>query len=204
VLNELALQQVTDLDKAIMQLTIGAAFFACRSCEYSKVPRREQKRTNLLCLRYIRFFKDGHLLLASLDNLELAESVAITLEMQKNNMKYETVIHGRTDNANLSPVLQWARLVHRIWTYPGVTEDTPGCTIWCHGQLKQITSRHMITALRAACASIGSTKLGFEPSEIGTHLLCSGEAMEMHLAGIPVYTIMLIGRWSSDVFLRYI
>ena len=31
-----------------------------------------------------------------------------------------------------------------------------------------------------------------------------GAAMEMYLAGVPVYTIMLIGRWSSDAFLRYI
>jgi len=28
--------------------------------------------------------------------------------------------------------------------------------------------------------------------------------MEMYLGEIPVYTIMLIGRWSSDAFLRYI
>jgi hypothetical protein len=32
----------------------------------------------------------------------------------------------------------------------------------------------------------------------------SGAAMEMYLGEIPVYTIMLIGRWSSDAFLRYI
>jgi hypothetical protein len=133
VLDKLALRQVTKLDKAIGQLKFGAAFFACRTCEYSKVPRREQKWTKLLCLRNIRFFKDGHLLLASLDNLELADSIAITFKMQKNNMKHETVIHGWTDDAKLCPVLQWARLVHRLWTYPGVTKDTPVCTIWHHG-----------------------------------------------------------------------
>jgi hypothetical protein len=83
-------------------------------------------------------------------------------------------------------------------------EDTPVSTIQHHCQLKQITSRHIITALRAACASIRSTKLGFEPSEIGTHLLQLRAVMEMYLAGVPVYTIMLIGRWSSDAFLRYI
>jgi hypothetical protein len=27
--------------------------------------------------------------------------------------------------------------------------------------------------------------------------------MEMYLAGVPVYTIVLIGRWSSDAFLQY-
>jgi hypothetical protein len=48
---------------------------------------------------------------------------------------------------------------------------------------------------------IGSTQLGFEAHKIGYHSLQSGAAMEMYLAGIPVYTIMLIGRWSSDAFL---
>jgi hypothetical protein len=38
VLNKLAKRQVTELDKSIAQLTIGAAFFACCSCDYSKVP----------------------------------------------------------------------------------------------------------------------------------------------------------------------
>jgi len=28
--------------------------------------------------------------------------------------------------------------------------------------------------------------------------------MAMYLAGIPVFTIMLLGRWSSDAFLPYI
>lgn len=28
--------------------------------------------------------------------------------------------------------------------------------------------------------------------------------MAMYLAGVPVYTIMLLGRWSSDAFLHYI
>ena len=41
------------------------------------------KRTKLLCLQNIRFFKDGCLLLALSDNLECADSVAVTFEMQK-------------------------------------------------------------------------------------------------------------------------
>jgi hypothetical protein len=69
---------------------------------------------------------------------------------------------------------------------------------------EQITSHQVIVSLRVACATIGSAQLGFELEEIGTHSLRSGAAMEMYLAGVPVYTIMLIGRWSSDAFLRYI
>jgi hypothetical protein len=62
----------------------------------------------------------------------------------------------------------------------------------------------VIASLWSAYTTIGGACLGFEPSKIGTHSLCSGAAMEMYLAGVPVYTIMLIGRWSSDAFLHYI
>ncbi len=51
---------------------------------------------------------------------------------------------------------------------------------------------------------MGDEKLGFYPEEVGTHSNRLGGAMGMFLAGTPVYTIMLMGRWSSDAFMRYI
>jgi hypothetical protein len=83
VLDKLAKRQVIDLDKAIAQLTMSPAFFACYSCEYLHVPRWEMKRTKLLCLQNIRFYKNRCLLLALSDNLEFAENMAMTFEMQK-------------------------------------------------------------------------------------------------------------------------
>ncbi len=204
MLNKLAKCQVTGTDKGITQLTIGAAFFACRSCEYSKVLQSKDKRTKLLRLQNIRFFKNGRQLPLQSNDLELADSVAITFEMQKNDEKFDMVTHGRTDDSVLCPVLQWAHLVSRIWTYPGVSLDTNVCTVWRNGRMEHITSKTILQHLRAACATIGSACLGFEPHKIGTHSLLSGAAMEMYLGEIPVYTIMLIGRWSSDAFLRYI
>jgi hypothetical protein len=67
------------------------------------------KRTKLLRLHNIRFFKDGRLISVSLDNLELADNVAVTFKMQKNDHKHETVIHGRTDDPVLCPVKQCDR-----------------------------------------------------------------------------------------------
>ncbi len=204
VLEELAKRRVSELDRGVSQLTtICAGFFACRSCEYLKVPRRKIKCTKLLCLHNIRLFKDGRLLSTPSANLEFADSVAVTFEMQKNEEKHETIVHGRRDDPVLRPVKQWALLVNWIWSYQGTTENTPVCMVWRHDRREQITSCQVITFLRAACA-IGSARLGFEPEEIGTHSLCSSAAMEMYLAAVPVYTIMLIGRWSSDAFLRYI
>jgi hypothetical protein len=52
--------------------------------------------------------------------------------------------------------------------------------------------------------AIGETRLGITKEEVGTHSIRSGAAMAMYLGECPVYTVMLIGRWSSDAFLRYI
>jgi hypothetical protein len=52
--------------------------------------------------------------------------------------------------------------------------------------------------------AIGETKLGIRRSEIGTRSIRLGAAMAMYLSGVPVFSIMLIGRWSSTVFLKYI
>lgn len=72
------------------------------------------------------------------------------------------------------------------------------------GKIKFVSSKEACRKLREAAAFIGSARLGFEPNEMGTHSIRSGAAMSMYLAGVPTFTIMLIGRWSSDAFLLYI
>jgi hypothetical protein len=76
--------------------------------------------------------------------------------------------------------------------------------VWRHGRLNMIASMQVLSAFCATSKAVGSARSGIEPSKMGTHSLCSGAAMEMYLAGVPVYTIMLIGRWSSNAFLHYI
>jgi hypothetical protein len=67
-----------------------------------------------------------------------------------------------------------------------------------------IPSSMILLRIRQAVSSLGQAVLGFSPDEVGTHSNRSGGAMGMFLAGTPVYTIMLMGRWSSDAFMRYI
>ena len=61
----------------------------------------------------------------------------------------------------------------------------------------------MVSALRDAVCAIGEDKLGFRTEQVGTHSQISGAAMAMYLGDCPVYTIMMIGRWSSDPYLEY-
>ena len=99
---------------------------------------------------------------------------------------------------------QCAAVVRRIWGYLGATEDTPVSAIWRLGKTDYITLKEMTEALRGAVILIGEVFLGIKAEEVGTHSIRSGAAISMYLGECPVYTIMIIGRWSSDASLLYI
>ena len=52
--------------------------------------------------------------------------------------------------------------------------------------------------------ALGVDTLGFTSNDVGTHSVRASLAMMMYLAREQIYTIMLVGRWSSDAFLAYI
>ena len=59
-------------------------------------------------------------------------------------------------------------------------------------------------SLRAVTLSFGEEKLVFSHKEVVTHSIRSGFAMELYLAKVYPETIMIMGRWASSTFLRYI
>jgi hypothetical protein len=73
-----------------------------------------------------------------------------------------------------------------------------------HNKIHKITGSQLLRQIRLAVSAIGKDILGFSPNNLGLHSARSGAAMAMYLAGVPIYTIMLLGRWSSDAFLCYI
>jgi hypothetical protein len=85
VISAIAMATDTLLDRAIGQLVVGASFFAMRSCEYSSVSG--ERRTKLLELRNIRFYKTNRKLAAASPFLHLADCVSITFFFQKNEQR---------------------------------------------------------------------------------------------------------------------
>ena len=90
-------------------LLIVAFFFAMRSCEYTKVSSNEchkeaSRRTKLLCLRNFRFFRGSILLDNFHDDLFSADSISITFEFQKNDVRQETVTQEKSNDPLLCPV----------------------------------------------------------------------------------------------------
>ena len=59
-------------------------------------------------------------------------------------------------------------------------------------------------SLRAGTLYFGEDRLGFSYKKVGTHSIRSGFAMELYLPKVYPETIMIMGRWSSSAFLRYI
>ena len=58
--------------------------------------------------------------------------------------------------------------------------------------------------IREVVKTFGKEDLGFDYTEIGTHSIRSSTAMQLFLNKYPTYQIMLLGRWCSDSFLKYI
>ena len=112
----------------------------------------------------------------------------------------------QTRDPVMCPVRSWAKLVQRVLAYSGSSGSTPVNTYFDHdkGVMTLLSSTSMLTSIRNIVNYMGVDNLGFSGNEVGTHSNRSGSAMAMYLAGVPVFTIMLIGRWSSDAFLLYI
>jgi hypothetical protein len=194
----------TPVQQATSELFCGAIFFAMRSCEYLDV--KGPRRTKLLRLRNIRFFIGKREIPHSSLELRRAESVSITFEFQKTGIRDAIITQHATGDALMCPVVAWATVVQRVLGYPGASADSPVNLVQhADGRVTSISSESALHFLRLVATELGPQKLGFTAAEIGTHSIRSGGAMAMYLAhDIPVYTIMLIGRWSSDAFLLYI
>jgi hypothetical protein len=92
-------------------------------------------------------------------------------------------------------------------TFEFQKRDSPNYSVnlfrFSDGKKYLFTGTELLKRLSLAATVIGEDILGFSAKEIGLHSARSG-AMAMYLAHAPVFTIMLLGRWSIDAFLRYI
>jgi hypothetical protein len=174
-----------------------------RSYKYLKVSG--ERRTKIIQLQNIRFFKGKREVSHTDPNMSSSSTVSITFVLQKKDENFGTVTHYHSKNPSICIVITWAKIVQRIRQYPNSTDSTiintyrdkNGTTHLLSGQL-------LLKQVRLAAATIDHESLGFHPKKNGLHSARSGAAMAMYLSGVPVYTIMLLWRWSSDAFLHYI
>jgi hypothetical protein len=125
----------------------------------------------------------------------------LTFEKQKKDEKMDTITQMVLDNVKLCPVRAAAAIVKQIRSYPGSSDDSPYLSVLINGRVTHVTSQNFTDALWDAVVAIREHWLGIKKGGIGTHLIRLGAAMAMYLGECAVYTVMFIGRWSSDAFL---
>jgi hypothetical protein len=195
---------VTQFDIGVAHLCIGALFFAMRSCEYTKV--NGTRRTKTLTIADFQFYRNRRLVPHHDSELHLADTVSITFRYQKRDERDDTITQHRTLDHTLCPVKAWAYTIRRLLRLPGVHPSTTVDTFMdpSNGNPSRFTAAGLLALFRANARAMGQENLGFPAELLGTHSNRSAAAMAMYLNGIPPYTIMLLGRWSSDAFLLYI
>jgi hypothetical protein len=184
------------------QLMLLGFFFAMRSCENVKVPG--ERRTHPIRKRNMVFRKGGRILPHSSPRLRLADSIAITFEYQKRDERNDTVTQWRTGNSTYCPVVVSAAVVRRLEAMGASESDFIYKFKGNDGRTHDFDSATALRLLRGFISSVNFKGLGLDPKRIGLHSLRLAAAMAMYLNGVPVYTIMSLGRWSRDAFLRYI
>ena len=173
------------------------------SCKYVKVSG--PRKTKLLAIKNVRFYKWHSKVHHKSEFLHLADCVSITFELQKRDTKNDTITQHCSHENLLCPVRVWARIIQRIRSYPSSTHNTT-VIFFLHNDHTQhhFTGPELLSWLQLATTTVGEEKLGVSADQTGLHSARSGAAMAMYLAAVSVFTIMLLGRWPSNAFLRYI
>jgi hypothetical protein len=131
--------------------------------------------------------------------------VTITFELQKREGRNDAITQHRSNDPIICPVKIWAKVIQRLISYKSTSRDTTVNTYqFPDSSLHLFSGKELLLRIRAAASVIGEAELGFNPKKLGLHSARSGAAMAMYLGRVPVVTIMLLGRWASDAFLRYI
>ena len=204
VYREMAKDNTTEKAAATGQLLVGAFFFAMRSCEYLETSK--DRRTQRLKLGNLRFTKRNKKISHDSSSLSESDCITIKFEIQKNDKHDVYITMHHIWDLVMCPVRSWAKVSRLVLSYSGSDDSTPVNTYFDEDKkiITLLPASEMLSAIRTTVTRMGVDTLGFTASECGTHSNRSGSAMAMYLAGVPVFTIMLIGHWSSDAFLLYI
>ena len=126
------------------------------------VPQAEKRRTDILRLRCLIFFKYVRELQHSDPYLEYAVYVSITFELQKKYKNNYTATQLAPEHIIICPVRKWAALVKCIRKYPVSRGDTPVLAVWKNHNIEHVTSEEIVAAMRDAVCAIGEDKLVFK------------------------------------------
>ncbi len=192
---------------ATADMAVIAFFFLLRPGEYTG--RTNSRQTTPFTLADVQLFLGSRRLdLATATPAELSGSTAasLTFTTQKSGVRGEIVNHGRSGSPMCCPTRAIARRVIHLRAHhaPG---HTPLATYFLpldnHPLGHPVTAANISDLLRTSVRALGPT-LGLLPQDVSARSLRAGGAMALLCANVDSNVIRLLGRWHSDVMLRYL
>lgn len=188
---------------AVADMICLAFFFLCRPGEYTVSSKPESCP---FLLENVQLFVGNHrlnLVTCSDTDLDAATFVSLTFTNQKNCVRGEVIGLGRSGSPACCPVQCTVRRVKAL-RLDGAVGTTPLASYkLASGRWAGVSPGQVTTALRIA-VSIQGPSVGFLPQDISASALRAGGAMALLCARVDTDLIQLLGRWRSDVMLRYL
>ena len=188
----------------VIDLIIGRYFFACRICEIAKTP--QPGRTRKCQLRCVIFQDRCKNLIPHGRRILGAYYVTLLFEDQKNGELMERRTQRRTGDKSLCPVLRFGRAVLRVRIFvKDADKDTYLCALSSPEiRTDAISSEFTLKLLQRCCRIGGKKEFGFNKTDVGNRSIRSRAAMALFLTKQHPTKIMILGRWKSLAFLKYI
>ena len=186
---------------AIADMVSIAFFFLMRPGEYT-APTGENTPFTLVDIQFYVGVRRVSASVATGDDLLHASFVTYTFTTQKNCVRNEVIGLGRSGNPVCCPVSATARRIQHLRDHQA-PPTTPLCTYYRDGSPSYVTPGDITTTLRASVAALGP-QLGFLATDVSARSLRAAGAMALLCAHVDTDTIRLLGRWRSDIMLRYL
>jgi hypothetical protein len=187
--------------ECLRDLIIIGFFYLLRSSEYTN--KAAASRPFRIC--DVSLWQ-GHVKLntqtASNDQLLQATRSYLTFTTQKNGVRNEQIGHAKTRHPIICPTAALARRIIHL-RRARLPDTSPLCQYVHYEQVFTIKPKHITTQLKTIATFFGEP-YGFTQIDVSTHSLRAGGATALFIAGVPIETIRLLGRWQSDTVFRYI
>ena len=192
---------------AIVDMAVIAFFFLLRPGEYTG--HTADRATTPFTMGDVQMFIGSRrldLLLAPPAELAAATAASLTFTTQKSGVRGEVVHHGCSGSPSCCPTRALARRILYLRSN-AAPPDTPLGTYFSQGPAGHsshpVTSAKITDLLKSSAGILGPT-LGLLPKDISARSLRAGGAMALLCANVDTDMIRLMGRWQSDVMLRYL
>lgn len=139
---------------------------------------------------------------APLEDIQRATFATLTFTTQKNGVRGEVIGHARSGHPDACPVLATVRRILYLRNN-GALPTAALCSVRRQGRWTTITSHLITETIRLSATLIGPT-LGFLPADVSARSARAGGAMALLCGRVDTSIIQLVGRWRSDVMLRYL